>query len=622
MSTHQPSPPTDSLVLYKVRPARVLSVGEKIEIALEGGQTKRVRAKDVELLHPGPLRSLGELVPVPGETEAAWELLEGGETTLQELAELAFTDFTPVTAWAAWQLVAEGLSFAGTPGAIRARPRAEVERERAQRDAKTAAEHDWQAFLGRMAQASPVPEDAGRLKEVERLALGQSEHSRVLEALGHEQTPVNAHRTLIRVGYWSDRHNAYPARLGVPSADPALPVPELPDEDRLDLTGLPAYAIDDEGNQDPDDALSLDGDCLWVHVADVAALIAVDGEIEREARSRGSNLYLPEGVNNMLPLAVTECLGLGLQPISPALSFALRCDEHGELTGIEVHRTWIRAQRLSYDEADGRLGEAPFAAMVALTERFHARRVGLGSIALDLPEVSVRVVDGRVMIRPLPRLASRALVTEAMLMAGEGAARFCHERGIPISFATQSAPDGGVQPVDLAAMFARRRTFKPTRMLGAPGPHAGLGLPYYTRATSPLRRYSDLLVHQQIRAWLTGQTPLTAEQVTARTAESETAAGLVRRAERLSNLHWKLVFLRDHPDWTGEAIIVGKEERKGVALIPALALETRLRLREEPDLNQGPHGGGAGCGHSRPSGELSGARLDPNTNAGHRAPRR
>ncbi|HYN78759.1 MAG TPA: RNB domain-containing ribonuclease, partial [Lamprocystis sp. (in: g-proteobacteria)] len=338
--------------------------------------------------------------------------------------------------------------------------------------------------------------------------------------------------------------------------------------------------------QDPDDALSLDGGCLWVHVADVAALIRVDGEIEQEARSRGSNLYLPEGVVNMLPPAVTERLGLGLQPVSPALSFALRCDERGELTQVEVHRTWIRAQRLSYDEADGRLSEAPFAAMAALTERFRARRVALGSIALDLPEVTVRVADGRVMIRPLPRLASRALVMEAMLMAGEGAARFCLERDIPISYATQSAPDGGAQPLDLAAMYARRRTFKPTRLVGAPGPHAGLGLPQYTRATSPLRRYSDLLVHQQIRAWLSGQALLTAEQVTARNGEAETAALLVRRAERLSNLHWKLVFLKDHPDWQGEAIIVGKEERKGVALIPALALETRLRLREEPALNQ------------------------------------
>jgi exoribonuclease II len=225
--------------------------------------------------------------------------------------------------------------------------------------------------------------------------------------------------------------------------------------------------------------------------------------------------------------------------------------------------------------------------MCALTDRFRARRVALGAISLDLPEVSVRVVDGRVTIRPLPRLASRGLVTEAMLMAGEGVARFCQEHAIPISYATQTAPDVGDQPRDLAAMYARRRTFKPTRMLGTPDLHAGLGLPLYTRATSPLRRYSDLLVHQQLCAWLCGQPLLTPEQVTERIGEAEAAAGAVRRAERLSNLHWKLVFLKDHPDWQGEAIIVGKEERKGVALIGALALETRLRLRDEPDLNQG-----------------------------------
>ena len=587
MSTHQPSPPQNSLVLYKVRPARVIGVGEKIEIELEGGQTKRVRAKDVELLHPGPLRSLGELQPLKGEPEAAWELLEGGTTTLQELAELAFDAYTPMTAWAAWQLVAEGLSFSGNPGAIRVRPRDEVERDRAEREAKANAERDWQAFLGRMERACPAPEDGARLGEVERLALGLSERSRVLEALGHEQTPVNAHRALIQVGHWEDRHNPYPGRCGIASGEFAQPIPELPQEDRLDLTGLPAYAIDDVGNEDPDDALSLDGDCLWVHVADVAALIDPAGEVEREARARGSNLYLPEGVINMLPAAVTERLGLGLQPVSPALSFALRCDERGELMAIEVHRTLIRAQRLTYEEVDERLGEAPFAALRALTDRFRARRVAAGATSLDLPEVSVRVRDGRVKIRPLPRLASRELVADAMLMAGEGVARFCLERAIPIAFATQPPPEGAETPRDLAAMFARRRAFKPTRLVGAPDLHAGLGLPLYTRATSPLRRYSDLLVHQQIRSWLRGQPTLTQGQVTERIGEAEAAAAVVRRAERLSNLHWKLVYLKDHPDWQGQATIVGKEDRKGVALVPALALETRLRLRDEPELNQG-----------------------------------
>ena len=574
-------------MLYKVHPARIVNLGEKIEIELTGGQSKRVRAKDVELLHPGPLRSLTELAPQQGEPEAAWELLEGAETTLQELAELAFNAFTPATAWAAWQLVADGLNFSGTPAAIRARTREEVERIRAERGAKANAESDWQAFLVRMADSCPAPEDGARLGEVERLALGQSERSRILEALGHEQTPVNAHRALIQVGYWTDRHNPYPRRCAVPTAEPGQPVPGLIQEDRLDLTALPAYAIDDVGNQDPDDALSLDGDCLWVHVADVAALVATEGEIEREARARGSNLYLPEGVINMLPAGVTEALGLGLQPLSPALSFALRCDDQGELLSVAVHRTWIRAQRLTYDEVDGRLTEEPFAALRALTDRFRARRAAAGATSLDLPEVSVRVEDGRVTIRPLPRLASRELVADAMLMAGEGAARFCLEHGIPIPFATQAPPEAGEQPRDLAAMYARRRAFKPSRLVGAPDPHAGLGLALYTRATSPLRRYSDLLVHQQIRAWLAGLPTLTAEQVTERIGEAETAAALVRRTERLSNLHWKLVYLKDHPDWQGQATIVGKEDRKGVALVPLLALETRLRLREEPALNQG-----------------------------------
>jgi hypothetical protein len=70
-----------------------------------------------------------------------------------------------------------------------------------------------------------------------------------------------------------------------------------------------------------------------------------------------------------------------------------------------------------------------------------------------------------------------------------------------------------------------------------------------------------------------------------RIAESELAAAAARRAERLSNLHWKLVYLREHPDWRGEGVVVAKEERKDVVLIPDLALETRLRLKGEPGLD-------------------------------------
>ncbi len=581
-------PSLDSLVLYKSRAARVVSLGEKIEIELNGGQRKRVRPKDIVLLHPGPLRDLAELRAQQGDLNEAWELLEGEETTLKDLTELAFDDFTPATAWTTWQLVADGLAFSGTPACIQARSREVFEREQAERAARETAEQDWRDFLERMSAARLAPQDTHRLAEIERLALAQSEHSRILAALGYQQTPEHAHRALVRIGHWDKDYNPHPIRCGAPTGTLDLTVPDLPQEDRLDLTHLPAYAIDDEGSDDPDDAVSLDGERMWVHVADVSALVAPDSELEREARARGASLYLPEGIVSMLPAGVTERLGLGLQEISPALSFGFRCAPDGALFDIEVQRTWIRVERLTYGCAEDRMAsdDAFFSALRALTERFQARRIACGASRLELPEVSIKVVDGQVLIRPLPRLKSRELVMDAMLMAGEAAARLCLDNDIPIPFATQMAPEPGEEPTDLAAMYARRRCFKPTRLSLTPDIHAGLGLPLYTRVTSPMRRYSDLLVHQQLRAWLDGRDLLNQQQVLERIGEADAASLAVRRGERFSNQHWKLVFLRNASGWEGEGIVVSLEERRAVVLLPELAMETRVRLRDEVVLNQ------------------------------------
>jgi len=592
LSSHQASPRPDSLVLYKVHPARVLAVADKIDIEIAGGQTKRVRPKDIVPLHPGPLRSLRELTPCQGALEDAWELLEGTETDLKELAELVFDAFTPATAWATWQLLAEGVWFEGELHAIRPRARELIRREQAERAAKAAAEAEWAALLARLGAGRFADTDRPRLAEVERLAHEQGEHSRILKALGHPETPASAHRFLVRIGYWAPEHNPHPVRCGATLAAPDLPVPALaaPADDtpaRLDLTHLAAFAIDDEGNQDPDDAVSLDGERIWVHVADVAALVTPDDALDQAARARGANLYLPEGMINMLPGAVTELLGLGLQPVSPALSFGLRCNADGDLDAIEIHPTLIRATRLSYAEAEARLHEEPLAGLAAAAARYRARRVAAGAASIDLPEVSVRLQQGEVLIRLLDRHGSRAMVTDLMLMAGEATARWCQEQGIPIPFATQAAPERSEQPEGLAAMYAYRRKFKPSRTTVTADRHFGLGLPAYTRATSPLRRYADLLVHQQVRAHLRGAPLLSAEQISLRAGQAEQAGQLVRRAERLSNQHWKLVYLaRRQRDWRDEAVVVELGERKAVMLIPSLALEARVRARTELGLNQ------------------------------------
>ena len=105
-------PAKNSLVLYKQHPARVLSVTDKLEIELDQGKIQRVRPKDVLLLHGGPLSSLAELTPQAGELQEAWQLLAGSETSLEELSELAFGQYTPATAWATWQQVMESLGWA------------------------------------------------------------------------------------------------------------------------------------------------------------------------------------------------------------------------------------------------------------------------------------------------------------------------------------------------------------------------------------------------------------------------------------------------------------------------------------------------------------------------------
>ncbi len=579
-------PIKDSLVLFKNLPARVVVDGEKLEIVTQDGKDLKVRPKDVLLLHPGPMRGFNELVDCQGEIASAWELLAGQETNLAELAELAFNAFTPATAWAAWQWVQEGLYFEGTPEALNAHSVEHVERERQARVAKAQEHQDWSRFLERIQRYKMQPEDAERLASVAGLARGRAKTSRVLKELGRAVTPEAAHAFLLKLGFWDETENPHPPRYDIPEHNPELEVPALPEEGRLDLTHLAAFAIDDEGNRDPDDAISLDGERIWVHVADVAALVPPDSALDLEARGRGANSYLPERTTTMLPHGVTELLGLGLQAVSPALSFGLQLDESGELVGEpEIAITWVKVTRLTYAEAENRLEEEPFRTMAAKIAAYHARRLRLGAAGLDLPEVKIKVEHGEVEIRPLARLRSREMVTDAMLMAGEAAALFAQRHELPIPFATQDPPDVQRAPEDLAAMFAYRKQFKRTRMTTVPGPHAGLGLPVYARATSPLRRYLDLVVHQQLRAFIAGATALDAEAVLARVGAAETVSGQVRNAERAANKHWTLVYLLRHPEWQGSGVLVEKRKGKGVIIVAELGLETVVTIDDDTPLN-------------------------------------
>ena len=584
-----------ALVYYKSKAAIVEAVTDKIEI-LFYKTSKRVREKDIKLLHPGPLSDVSLLdmdVPETLNTlDETLELLQDESVSLADLAELLYAEFTPQSAWSSWMLVMDGLYFSldSKTGLITARPADLIDAEKAKRKADSDKKEAWNTLLERIKNNTIKKEDYTHLVEIEQLACGEREASRILKALGQQENREVAHSLLLKLGYWAEEYNPWPRRMGVTLHNPELEIPDALETQRRDLQHLQAWAIDDVGNQDPDDAISLDDDFLWVHIADVSSLVTVDSELDIEARGRGTNLYLPDQTIHMLPAGITEKLGLGLQENSHALSVGFRITQAGELEDIEICFSSLKVTRTTYDDADTEL-DTTFAALKTVTDRYHQRRLKNNAAMLDLPEVNIKVSEGEIMIHPYSRGGSRQIVTEAMLAAGEAVALFASQNNIPIPYASQPEPEEIQHPQKLSEHYAYRRFFKASSHSTAPAPHFGLGLPCYTRVTSPMRRYLDLVVHQQLRAFLTEQPLLDHEAMVERIGLADEASLAAHKAERQSNQHWKLLYLKQQlkntgDAWQGEAVVVMQDERKTTLILPELALESKISKQKQLALDQ------------------------------------
>jgi len=623
-----------SLVIYRSRPALVSSLeGEKINITVLGADWKpieslKVREKDIELLYKGPCIAKDLEAPLlQGNAKEAWELLldeiSGISTiSLKELAELVYGIFSPRSAWEAWKLLMQGMYFSGDIRSLRAKPRLVVEAEEKKLEEKQRETGDRARFLEKLKALPPFrinvlnesiefsEADRRFLQDVEALARGRSDKSRTMKELGKSETPEAAHRLLLSSGAWTVWENPHPDRFGL-SRDSAKIIPPIPPkEERLDLTGMPAYAIDNPWCDDPDDAVSLEGPdadgCykLWVHVADPAASIVPGSPADTEARDRGATLYLPEGASRMLAPEALPFFALGLSDVSPALSFKISLKPNLSIGDVEIQPSIVRVTRLSYEEADaliasgGKEGEV-LTALAALSDRNIERRLDTGAVVIELPEAYIHVSLGdnvsenRVSVEPVPSYKSADVVRECMILAGEGAARWALQRKLPFPYLSQEAGELPEKRLPgLAGAWQLRRCMRPKTLSAKPGVHWGLGLDEYTQVTSPLRRYTDLVCHMQIRAWLNreaggGFNPLEEDEILFRASAAEAAASAATRAERASRAHWIAVFLSGKKDSLWDGVVLDRKGARGTVIIPALGLETQVNLRanEEPNEN-------------------------------------
>ena len=344
------------------------------------------------------------------------------------------------------------------------------------------------------------------------------------------------------------------------AAEPDTPSASDADDGRRDLTHLDVFTIDEASTLDIDDGLSLrvtdDGYEAGVHIVDAAALIPIDGALDSAARERMTSLYLPEGTLHMLPRAVAEERGsLSEGSTRRAVSLLTRWNRDLELVDWELCRSRVQSKRrLSYAEADAALesGEGlgeTLRALQGIALALRDTRMAAGALEMDRPEVKVNVGEDKnvtVSVTPVPTPARR-LVAEFMVLANRLIGERLRDGGVPAIYRTQDpvamdeVPDTSV---DAVRQYHILRHIRPSRLTTTAGAHALIGVEPYVQATSPLRRYLDLVVQRQLAASLDGAgPPYSLDDLKRLIGEAEAAVRDLNRAEDERKRYWTLKHL-------------------------------------------------------------------------------
>ena len=401
---------------------------------------------------------------------------------------------------------------------------------------------------------------------------------------------------LVRLGVWHPDQELSVLRYHIPTrfseqtmqAAASLPpfaATDLPSDERdacEDLTGLKTFTIDDEDTCEIDDALSLteqDGaPVIGIHIADAGHFAHPGSLLDKSALARGTSLYLPSGTFPMLPPLVGEDkASLRAGALRPALSFFVQVDPAGRLHPLRITRSLVRVtRRLSYAEADRLMDDTDAAEygptlrrLADLANKRREQRLAHGAILIDADEVKVKAAGGHVSLSLLSHASpARALVSECMIMANEAAARYCETHDLPALYSSQAPPDDPLPdrselPSRRSFVHAARRLMQPARLGTTPEAHAALGGPVYTQATSPLRRYTDLQMHHQIKHHLAcGAALFSHGQLQVVAASAQAAIVDARRCERESTRYWELRWLEGQRGRTVDAEVVRIQHRR------------------------------------------------------------
>lgn len=326
---------------------------------------------------------------------------------------------------------------------------------------------------------------------------------------------------------------------------------------RTDLRDIPLVTIDGEDARDFDDAVWAEPDSdskneggwhLLVAIADVAWYVQPGSALDRDAYQRGNSTYFPDRVVPMLPEELSNgWCSLRPHEDRPCMAVHMWLDKTGKLIKHQFVRGLMRsAARLTYEQVqaavdgnpDEMTGPVLDSVLKPLYGAYHCMkkaREKRGALALDLPERKILVSkDGEMTgVEPRARVDSHQLIEEFMVAANVAAAQTLQRKKAPALYRIHEPPDAervgdlrttlksmdvnltgsnsvhtrdfnsvlaavkddpAEQLINMMILRSQSQARYEPENLG----HFGLALSQYTHFTSPIRRYSDLIVHRSL----------------------------------------------------------------------------------------------------------------------------
>ena len=569
----------------------------------------------------------------PESLEVAWEMLVGDSELIDPptLADLLYSDRTPVLCYAAHVLLSDDKIYFKNKkeDKYEARSRTQVEELKHQSTVKDQKGREQQGFIDRVQQqlaGTPVEwadTDKQRLEVFEKYVLNPDlppqKLGEYLKALNLSQTQQSVFGLLVDLGWWSIHENLHLRRAQAPVqfsnqmqtvAHELLTNPpvDLDLAHRRDLTHHKVYTIDDESTQEIDDGLSLevlpDGrHKLWIHIADPTRLLSPEDRFDLEARKRAVTIYLPTGMIPMFPPELaTGPMSLRQGQTCCAISFGVILDETGAVAEYEITTSTIEpTYRLTYEDVEEMLqlgipGEREIETIAKASKLRTQWRLSQGSININMPESTVKVHGDEVSIELIEDNRARKLVAEMMILAGEVAAKYGQDHNLPLPYRGQPQPELPPEeeliliPVGPARSCAVRRCMPRSEMSTSPSRHAGLGLNTYSQVTSPIRRYTDLISHFQIKAHLRGdELPFTVERLQEIMLGLGTNIYEANMVERQTNRYWTLEYFNRSTEREWDAIFLRwlrEDESLALIMIEDLGIELAMKFPRWADIGE------------------------------------